>query len=99
MAEKECLLQELTDSLSECQQAKDNGCKTIQFMMFRIKSLEIELNRLKGEQTNSTEGVLEEVCVFFGLQSHSFPIHCRFEDLQSVLSHQETHFCRSLACP
>lgn len=65
MAEKECQLLELTDSLSECQQAKEKGCKTIQYMMIRIKSLEIDLNRLKDEQTNATDGALEEVSVFY----------------------------------
>lgn len=75
MAERECQLQELTESLSECQQVKDKGCKIIQYMMIRIKSLEIDLNRLKGEQANTTEGVLEEVGVFLVYNHIHFLTH------------------------
>lgn len=50
LADKECQILTLEETLKDKTYAHDKGCKTIQYMMIRIKSLEADLNRLKNEQ-------------------------------------------------
>lgn len=49
IAEKDCMVQMLEENVSEKTAAVEKGCKTIQYMAMKTKSLEHELTRLKGE--------------------------------------------------
>lgn len=75
LAERQCEISTLSEALAEKTKANEQFCKSIQYMMIRIKSLESDLKRMRGEKNETNNSTLEEVrigccgakvkCVYF----------------------------------